>query len=98
MMPKITAASLTIEPDLDLLRKLVWIKRVSLGAVVGIAAITLAGWLVPELGRILPNGWQLMNADSALAALLSVLCLLCAAPKRSWRFHQLSLMLRSWSC
>jgi len=92
-MPNISTASLTIEPDLDLLNKLVWIKRVSLAVVTWIAAITLAAWLLPALGRILPNGWQFMTAESALATLLSVACLLCAAPKRSWRFHRLSLML-----
>jgi diguanylate cyclase (GGDEF)-like protein len=93
MMPKLTTASSIIEPDLDLLKKLVWVKRASLAAVAWIAAITLAGWLLPALGRLLPNGWQLMKPESALAALLSVLCLLFAAPKRSRRLHRLSLIL-----
>jgi diguanylate cyclase (GGDEF)-like protein len=92
-MPNISTAPLTIEPDLDLLNKLVWIKRVSLAVVAGIAVVTLAGWLLPALGRILPNGWQYMKVGVALAALLSVLCLLLAAPKRSRRCHRLSLVL-----
>jgi diguanylate cyclase (GGDEF)-like protein len=93
MMPNSATVSLTIEPDLDLLNKLVWVKRASLAVVAVIATATLAGWLLPALGRILPNGWQLMKAESALAALLSVLCLLSVAPKRSRRFHRLSLIL-----
>jgi diguanylate cyclase (GGDEF)-like protein len=92
-MPKLTPALSTIEPDPALLNKLAWVKRVSLAVVALIAAVTLTAWLLPVLGRVFPNGWQLMKADSALAALLSALCLLFSEPGRSRRMHQFSLVL-----
>lgn len=92
-MPEFTSTLSTIEPDPALLHKLVWIKRASLAVVASIASIILAGWLLPALGRILPNGWQLMKAETALAALLSVFCLLLSEPSRSKRMHRLYLVL-----
>src|ERR1017187_1197351 len=72
-MPKHTPVLSTSEPDPALLNKLVWLKRALLALVALIAVVTLAGRLIPTLGRILPDGWQLMEAESGFAALFSSL-------------------------
>jgi diguanylate cyclase (GGDEF)-like protein len=47
-----------------------------------IAAIVLLGWLVPAVGSALPDGWSLMKANTALAALLCIASLTLTQQKR----------------
>src|ERR1039458_5900075 len=91
-MPKRTPAFSTSEPDPALLSKLAWLKRALLAVVALIAVVTLAGRLIPTLGRILPDGWQLMEAESGFAALFSSLSLQLSEPRHSRRMHRLSLL------
>jgi len=74
-MPKLTSALLSGEPDPALLDKVAIVKRVCLAVVVLTVAANLAAWFIPALGRLLPEGWQLMKAETALAALFSALSL-----------------------
>ena len=74
-MPKLTSAFLSGEPDPALLDKVAIVKRVCLAVVVLTVAANLAAWFIPALGRLLPDGWQLMKAKTSLAALFSALSL-----------------------
>ena len=57
------------EPDASLLDALLHVRLGCLAAVTLIGAVVLAAWAFPALGRILPDGWQAMKAESAIAAL-----------------------------
>jgi diguanylate cyclase (GGDEF)-like protein len=51
-----------------------------------IAISVLAGWLIPAVGSVLPNGWMLMKVNTTLVLLCSVLSLGLARSKQSkWR-------------
>lgn len=92
-MPRpITALSHT-EPDANLLDALVKVRRGCLGVVVLVSAVILAGWALPGLDRILPNGWQLMKASTAIAALMSAVSLELSESRRSRLLHLVSLVL-----
>lgn len=60
------------EPDTSLLRRLRRAERVCLLGAMLVAAAILAGWLLPPLGSLLPDGWSTMKADTALIVLLAV--------------------------
>lgn len=53
---------------------------VSMLLILGIATGVLLGWLVPQVGASLPDGWFLMKANTALAFLLCLAHLLAAGP------------------
>jgi diguanylate cyclase (GGDEF)-like protein len=63
------------EPNPTLLSNLAAVKRGCLVMVALLALLSLMGYLAPGLTHILPHGWRLMKAESALAALLSALSL-----------------------
>jgi diguanylate cyclase (GGDEF)-like protein len=63
------------EPNPTLLSNLAAVKRGCLVMVALLALLSLMGYLAPGLTHILPDGWRLMKAESALAALLSALSL-----------------------
>jgi diguanylate cyclase (GGDEF)-like protein len=63
------------EPGSSLSKKLAWVRRVSLAVVFLIAVTTLAAWITPALGRILPDGWQSMKIETAFTALFSAISL-----------------------
>ena len=58
--------------DTQLLRRLQRVERVCLLAAALIAGVVLTAWLVPPAAGLLPDGWSLMKANTALAALLCV--------------------------
>jgi hypothetical protein len=45
----------------------------------------LAAWLVPPVGKLLPGGWSLMKANTALLALAIALSLTLCQPRRTSR-------------
>jgi diguanylate cyclase (GGDEF)-like protein len=92
-MPNIDPVLPSSEPDPALLKQLASVKRACLVIVAVLALISLAGWLIPALGRIMPYGWQLMKAESALAAILCALSLQISEPRYSRRMHRISLVL-----
>ena len=57
-----------------------------------IAVTTLAAWIIPALGRILPNGWQLMKADTTFAALFSALSLWLSESRQPIRMRRLGML------
>ncbi len=58
-------------PDLQLLNRLEWIQNACLLLAIVVSAVILAGWLEPGFGSLLPDGWELMKANTALLTLLS---------------------------
>jgi diguanylate cyclase (GGDEF)-like protein len=74
-MARITPTLSTIEPDPSLMKKLAVAQRASMAMVVLIAVVILAGWLIPPLAALLPRGWDLMRAETSLAALFIALSL-----------------------
>jgi diguanylate cyclase (GGDEF)-like protein len=71
------------QPDLQVLAVLGAIHRVLLVLVTGFSAITLAGWVIPSIGRVLPHYWTLMKANNAFVVLLCGLSLGLSEPRRS---------------
>jgi hypothetical protein len=58
------------QPDRRILTQ-VHIAQITALIMVGIiAAAILFGWLLPSFGSLLPHGWSLMKANTALAFLL----------------------------
>jgi len=55
-----------------------------------IAAIILSGWFVPSISSVLPDGWALMQATSALSVLLLSIALLLKKQKNNYRFQSAS--------
>jgi diguanylate cyclase (GGDEF)-like protein len=75
----------TNQQDLRILRRLHAAQSVCLGAVGLIAAAVLCGWLVPAARTLLPEGWAVMKANTALAFLLCTASVLLTQTKRSPR-------------
>ena len=58
------------QPDPKILRRLAIADRILLAIAAAIAAVVLCAWLVPAFGAVLPIGWSMMKANTALAVLL----------------------------
>jgi diguanylate cyclase (GGDEF)-like protein len=56
-----------------LLDKLAPIRRLCLLVAATIASVILCGWFIPALGRLLPSGWDVMRAETALFLILCAL-------------------------
>jgi diguanylate cyclase (GGDEF)-like protein len=74
-MPYLNAALSNSEPDQALLDKLAPVKRICLAAAVALATLILAAWFIPALGSLLPAGWDVMRAETALALILTAISL-----------------------
>ncbi|MDR3750993.1 MAG: GGDEF domain-containing protein [Terracidiphilus sp.] len=83
----------TSEPDPTLLNTLASVKRACLAIVASLALVSLAGCLIPALGKIMPYGWQLMRAETALIALLGALGLQFSELRYSRWMHSIALIL-----
>jgi diguanylate cyclase (GGDEF)-like protein len=73
------------QQDLRILRRLQAVQTVCLSGVGLIAAVVLCGWLVPAARALLPHGWAVMKANTALAFLLCTASVLLTQTKRSPR-------------
>jgi diguanylate cyclase (GGDEF)-like protein len=71
------------EPDPRLLATLGRIHFALLIVVAATAGSVLAGWLVPPIGRLLPVGWDLMKANTAVLTLATTLSITLWQPRRS---------------
>lgn len=69
------------EPVNDLSPTLKTVQRFSFIIAGLIASTVLLGWLIPSIGLLLPEGWSLMKANTALVILLSIGSLILAASK-----------------
>jgi diguanylate cyclase (GGDEF)-like protein len=92
-MPILTPTLSPSEPDPALLDTLAMAKRICLGAVALIALLNLGLLLIPPLGRVVTNGWQLMNVDATLSVFFSAVSLHFSEPRHSREGHQLSMLL-----
>ena len=70
------------QPDTKLLNRFYKIEPFCLAATGLIAAAILCGWRIPAVGEALPDGWSLMKANTALAALLCAGSLTLTRKKR----------------
>jgi diguanylate cyclase (GGDEF)-like protein len=73
------------QPDPKLLNRLLQVKQASYVIAAVVAALVLIAWLIPQLGRLLPDGWALMKANTALAILLATGAMTLARPNCSPR-------------
>lgn len=73
------------QPDLALLDRLHVINRVCLAVAGVIGMVVLAGWYVTGIAAVLPSGWWVMQAGTAVGMLLAVASLLLSEPRRSNR-------------
>src|SRR5579863_9114095 len=92
-MPKLNLPLWISEPDPVLLKKLEPVKRFCLLAVVLVSVATLLAWYLSAVGDILPGGWRLMTAETALGLLLSALSLEFSESRYSIRVNRLSQVL-----
>jgi diguanylate cyclase (GGDEF)-like protein len=90
-MPKIAPVLPLSEPDPALLNRLAAVKRSCLAFVALLALVSLTGYLIPALAQMLPSGWQLMKAQSALAALLGAFSLQFSEPQSSRLMRRIAL-------
>jgi diguanylate cyclase (GGDEF)-like protein len=81
------------EPGPALLTNLDAFKRGCLIATAAIAVLALCGRAIPAVGSIVPGGWQLMKADTALALLFGAVSLEFSEARHSRRMYWLSLLL-----
>jgi diguanylate cyclase (GGDEF)-like protein len=88
LMPEAKPALVASELDAALLKKLGVVERASLVAVFAIVVANLGAWLLAAGGRIPLAGWPLMNAEAALATLLSGLSLYLSGSRRNQRMRQ----------
>jgi diguanylate cyclase (GGDEF)-like protein len=83
------------QPDLQVLATLGAIHRVLLAFVSVLATVTLAGWLIPPIGHILPPHWTMMKANTALLILLCALSIRFSEPRQSKGAVRISRVLAS---
>ena len=74
-MPKLDLTSLSSELDVVVLEKLAVAEKVTLAAVMALAAGNVLGWLAPERDGLTHGPWALMSAWPVLAIFLSALSL-----------------------
>ena len=91
-MPNRFLALSPSEPDPALLTNLAWVRRAFLSVVALIAVVTIAGWLIPAVGGILPDGCRLMTSQSGFAAFCGALSLWFTEQRSSTRMNRLSLL------
>ncbi|SEG30673.1 diguanylate cyclase (GGDEF) domain-containing protein [Bryocella elongata] len=82
-MQKRSPSEFSNRPDPAQLKTLAILQIVCEVLVLMVAAVVLVGWLVPPIGRLLPSGWDLMKANTALAAGCSAWSLALSQPRRS---------------
>ena len=73
------------QPDQKLLSWMLLVQRLCFIITGIIATVILCGWLIPAFGAILPTGWALMKANTALAMLLSTASLALIQQEQSDR-------------
>jgi diguanylate cyclase (GGDEF)-like protein len=73
------------QPDPKILAFLAKLQSSLLAFASFIALVILAGWLIPPFGRVLPQGWDVMKANTAILILASCVSLFLWQPRRSAR-------------
>ena len=81
------------EPDPALLARLLPVRRLCIVTAAGLACLILSGWFIPPLGHILPEGWDVMRAETALVLLVSAVSLEFSELRRSSRYNKIGQLL-----
>jgi diguanylate cyclase (GGDEF)-like protein len=84
-MPILNTAFSSYEPDQALLDKLAPVKRACLALAAAVPTVILLAWYIPGLGSVLPAGWDVMRAQTALALILSAISLELSETRHSRR-------------
>ncbi|MGD0730693.1 MAG: GGDEF domain-containing protein [Terracidiphilus sp.] len=87
-MTKFLPALSTSEPDPALLEKLAPLRRLCLLAACALASLILAAWFISPLAGLLPPGWDVMRAETALALVLTAISLELSEPRYSVRYNK----------
>jgi len=82
-MKSIAAPLASIQPDTRVRSALGRLQTVALTIVVIFSGVTLADWLIPRFGAILPNAFHLMRANTSLLIFLCGLSVTLSLPRRS---------------
>jgi len=85
----------SIHLDLGLIDRLHIVQRLCLLLVFLISVVTLAAWMYPSVGRLLPDVWMTMKPNTALAALCGAFSLVLSQPKRR---HNMLMASRILAC
>lgn len=96
-MLRLTPGQSAKDIDPAAMKKLGALKRASLAMAASIAAVVLAGWLVPPLDSIFPHGWQLMRAETAFLVLLNVLSIALSEPRLRSTAHRIATLLAGFN-
>ena len=78
------------EPNLKLVAILMRLEVLAALAAVVVTAVVLLAWLIPALASLLPSGWDVMKANTALALMLGATSLVLSQPRRSRIQQQIS--------
>lgn len=81
-MAELKPTILTSEPDPGVLRKLVIVEHLALGAVIVLAILNLGASFLPLAQQLQTTNWQLMSGEAVVLALLCALSLLLQEPRR----------------
>ena len=73
----------SIQPDESVRSTLASLQTASLAFVVAFAGLTLADWIIPSFGRLLPRALHGMRANTSLLALLCGLSIVLSLPRCS---------------
>jgi diguanylate cyclase (GGDEF)-like protein len=92
-MPYLRAALSSSELDQALLDKLAPVRRLCLLAAGTISTVILAAWFISPLATLLPVGWEVMRAETALALILCASSLELSEPRHSSRSNKIGQLL-----
>ena len=70
------------EPNLKLVAVLMRLEVLAAFAAVLVSASVLVGWLMPAVATLLPAGWDVMKANTALGLMLGAISLVLSQPGR----------------
>jgi hypothetical protein len=82
-MSRVTQLLSSNQPDPRVLQTLAVLQRICIIAIMLVSGVSPAAWLLPSVGKLLPAGWDQIETNSALCAILRALSLAFSSPRRS---------------
>ena len=89
-MARLNLTTSADHPDPRVLNTLAFVRRSCIVIVALVSTVLLSAWLSPAVGHLLPDGWGIMKANTALCALLCAGSLALFNPKFSFRVALIS--------
>jgi len=89
---KLTPTLSPSEADPELLRRLALAAHIGLLAIGALALACITIWAISPVGRVLPAGWELMNADSAFCVLFSAASMYLIEQRKSAAMRRAALV------